>query len=119
MVRRGIVGHAAPMAAEAFHELLQRDRTAALGKLDEFKAGAAPYGASRFEEIVEFVRTVVADNPEDGLVLLSVDGDLDEDLIRGTLSGWSSGELGDDLAYAWPIGSHCSTWAAGARDRRP
>jgi hypothetical protein len=27
-----------------------------------------------------------------------VDDDLDEDLIRGTLSGWSSGELEDDLA---------------------
>ena len=94
----GFVGHPAPMAAEAFHGLLKGDRAAALEKLDEFKRARPQLGGSRVEDVVEFVRTVVADNPEDGLVFLSRDDDLDEDLIRGTLSGWSSGELGDDLA---------------------
>ena len=94
----GFVAHAAPMAAEAFHVLLQQDRAAALEKLDDFKRAQPPFGGSRVEETVEFVRAVVADNPEDGLILLGLDNDLGEALIRGTLSGWSSGELGDDLA---------------------
>jgi hypothetical protein len=93
----GFVAHDVPMSAEAFHELLQLDRAAALEKLREFSAQPR-FGGSRLEETVEFVRAVVADKPEDGLVLLGVDDDLDETLIRGTLGGWSSGDLGDDLA---------------------
>ena len=94
----GFRGYKAPMPAEDFHALLQGDRTAALGKLGDFKEAPFSRDEPTWDDAVSLVRQVVQDHPEDGFVLLGAEADLDSDLIPAVLGGWSSGELADESA---------------------
>jgi hypothetical protein len=94
----GFRGYTAPMPVQDFHALLQRDRTAALGWLAEFKEASFPTDKPTWDDAVSLVRQVVEEYPEDGFLLLGAEADLDDDLISAVVGGWASGELADEVA---------------------
>jgi hypothetical protein len=95
----GIRGYTAPMPVADFHALLQRDRTAALDKLAEFKEARFSFDKPTWDDAVSLVSQVVEQYPGDGIALLGPDADLDEDVISAIVRGWTSGEIADEVAH--------------------
>jgi len=94
----GIRASVAPMPMADFRALLQRARTEALSKLSEFKSVSFSLDGPTWDDAVSFVTEVVKKNPEDGLVLLGTEAELDEDLVSAVIHGWASSELTDEVA---------------------
>ena len=94
----GFRGLVAPLSAEDMHALLQDDRAAALSKLAVPEEARMPFDLPTAYDVIELVRQVVEEHPEDGFILLGEDPDADPNVVRGTLRGWGGRVLDDGTA---------------------
>jgi len=88
----GLVGHRLPMTESDFHERIVEDPAALVDELLTFEGRDFSVDGPSWFDVLVLVERAVTENPDDGLLLVSLP-QLNPRLLGAVLNGWSSAEI--------------------------